>query len=104
MAYGDSTTNWPPVRREDLRCSVLVVSERLSKLETDQGTSCLLNPTDCVKDRLLWWYLEDDRQCWEQAIDVARHHKLMWNNLKKWHDGEGYADKFESFQAAVKAK
>jgi hypothetical protein len=76
--------------------------ERVAELETSMGTIRLLSPTDCIKDRLLWWYLENDRQCWEQALDIAQTHDIQWTNLKTWHQGEGYLEKFDSFRKAVK--
>ena len=78
-----------------------ITSDRVAEFETAAGTIRLLSPTDCVKDRLLWWYLENDGQCWEQALDVANHHKILWDSLKVWHEGEGYADQFDRFRIAV---
>ena len=75
--------------------------ERVAELETSMGTVKLLNPTDCVKDRLLWYYLEKDWQCWEQALDIARQHKVVWRELKAWHEGEGFADRFTEFKDSV---
>ena len=46
-------------------------SERVASLDTAMGTIRLLSPTDTIKDRLLWWYLDGDRQCQEQALDIA---------------------------------
>ncbi len=78
-----------------------IQSEQVAALETDAGTIRLLSPTDSIKDRLLWWYLEKDPQCWEQSLDMARNHKVNWADLKKWHAGEGYADEFATFNQAV---
>ncbi|KAA1193997.1 hypothetical protein F0M18_00700 [Pseudohalioglobus sediminis] len=78
-----------------------IQSEQVAALETDAGTIRLLSRTDSIKDRLLWWYLEQDPQSWEQSLDVARNHKVNWADLKKWHAGEGYADEFETFKQAV---
>jgi len=80
-----------------------ITRERVAEVETAAGTIRLLSPTDCIKDRLLWWYLENDGQCWEQALDIARNHKIKWSNLKAWHQGEGYIDEFNTFRQAVKA-
>jgi hypothetical protein len=75
--------------------------ERVASVKTAVGTIRLLSPTDTIKDRLLWWYLEGDRQCWEQALDIARNHAVDWPDLKKWHAGEGHADRFDTFRAAL---
>ena len=62
-----------------------IPSKRVAELKTSMGNIRLLSPTDCIKDRLLWWYLETDGQCWEQAVDIARNHKVLWADLKTWH-------------------
>lgn len=65
------------------------------------GTVRPLNPTDCVKGRLVQYYLENVRQCREQALDLARQHKVIWRELKRWHGREGFADRFGEFKDAV---
>jgi len=76
-------------------------STRIASIETATGTVRLLNPTDTVKDRLLWFYLERDGQCWQQALDIARNHRIAWRNLKIWHEREGYADEYNRFRGAL---
>lgn len=78
-----------------------ISSDRIASLETRAGTIRLLNPTDTVKDRLLWWYLEGDRQCWEQALDIAENHTIEWQDLEDWHNAEGYAARFADFVSAA---
>ena len=75
-----------------------ITADRVVGLKTSQGTVRLLNPTDCVKDRLLWWYLERDGQCQEQALDITRNHAINWEDLAAWHDAEGYAYLFDAFR------
>jgi len=75
-----------------------ITADRVADLKTSQGTVRLLSPTDCVKDRLLWWYLERDGQCQEQALDIARNHAINWEDLAAWHAAEGYAHLFDTFQ------
>lgn len=79
-----------------------ISSDRIASLETRTGTIRLLSPTDTVKDRLLWWYLEGDRQCWDQALDIAENHAIQWKDLREWHDAEGYADRFADFRGAAR--
>lgn len=76
-------------------------STRIASIETDTGIVRLLNPTDTVKDRLLWYYLEQDGQCWQQALDIARSHTIAWRDLKTWHEREGYADEYARFRGAL---
>ena len=81
-----------------------ITADKISDFKTSQGTVRLLSPTDCVKDRLLWWYLENDGQCREQAFDIARNHAINWEDLAAWHSSEGYAELFEAFRDSAKAK
>jgi hypothetical protein len=76
----------------------LIIESQVAELATSVGTIKLLSPTDCVKDRLLNYYHYQDEQCLEQAKDVARSHPINWSSLKKWHAGEGYADRFQAFR------
>lgn len=78
-----------------------ISSDRIASLATRAGTIRLLNPTDTVKDRLLWWYLEGDRQCWEQALDIAENHTIEWQDLEDRHNAEGYAARFADFVSAA---
>lgn len=79
----------------------LIKESQVAELATPVGTIKLLSPTDCVKDRLLNYYQYQDEQCLEQAKDVARSHPINWSSLKKWHEGEGYADRFQPFKKQV---
>jgi len=80
---------------------IVVQYTRIASIETDTGIVRLLNPTDTVKDRLLWYYLEQDGQCWQQALDIARSHTIAWRDLKTWHEREGYADEYARFRGAL---
>lgn len=79
----------------------LIEKTQVAEKEVSTGTIRLLSPTDAIKDRLLWWYLENDPQCWEQALEIARNHKVRWADLKRWHEGEGYADQLALFRRAL---
>jgi hypothetical protein len=79
----------------------LIRSERVASIETATGTIRLLNPTDTVKDRLLWWYLHGDRQCWEQALDIAQNHRIAWTDLGEWHAEGGYETRFAEFRLFI---
>jgi hypothetical protein len=78
-----------------------ITSSQVAELLTTVGTIKLLSPTDCIKDRLLNYYAYQDQQCLEQAKDVACLHPVNWSSLKKWHAGEGYADRFHAFRRQV---
>ena len=67
----------------------------ISSLPQKTGMLRLLSPTDCVKDRLTWWYHNNDRQGLEQAVAVAQRHRVDIAELRRWSAGEGCAAEFE---------
>ncbi|EAQ98806.1 hypothetical protein [Congregibacter litoralis] len=78
-----------------------VEEQRVAKRETDAGVVRLLNPTDCIKDRLAAYYHWGDVQCFEQALMVARRQAVDWQSLKVWHRREGQAKHFDAFKEAA---
>jgi hypothetical protein len=72
------------------------------ELETKAGVVKLLSPTQCVMDRLAWFYHYNDRQCLDQAIAVAKNQKINLSKIKKWSEGEGSLDKYEVFVSKLK--
>lgn len=78
-----------------------ISNDKIAEIKTELGTVRLLSPTDCIKDRLLWWYLESDGQCWEQALDIARNHPIDWRDLQAWHEAEGYGDQLQIYRNSV---
>ncbi|MCP3984928.1 MAG: hypothetical protein GY723_11100 [bacterium] len=53
------------------------------------GVLRLLHPTECVMDRLSWFIHNADRQCLDQAVQVARRHPVKLKRIEKWARGEG---------------
>ena len=37
----------------------------------------------------------------KQALEIARNHRIVWRNLKTWHEMEGYAEEYTSFRRAL---
>jgi hypothetical protein len=56
--------------------------------ETDLGVLHLLPPTECVMDRLAWYFHSGDVQCLEQAVGVARKHPVDLRRIEAWSEGE----------------
>jgi hypothetical protein len=71
--------------------------------ETDMGAMRLLSPTDCIKDRLTWWFYSGDRQCLKQAALVAAAAPVDLRELRRWSQGEGKAQEFAKIAKAFKA-
>jgi hypothetical protein len=45
--------------------------KQVDEIQTDAGVLRAISPTDCVKDRLTWYYHDKDIECLRQAILVA---------------------------------
>jgi hypothetical protein len=56
--------------------------------ETSMGTLRLLAPTECVMDRLAWYFHDADTECLEQAIQVAMRHPVDLKRIERWARGE----------------
>ncbi len=67
---------------------------RIEDESTKTGILRLLSPTDCVKDRLCWWFHNQDKQCLEQAVAVARETAVDLKELARWSKGEHRAEAF----------
>lgn len=68
-------------------------------LRTDAGVLRLLHPTECVMDRLSWYFHDSDRQCFEQAIQVASRHPIDLGRIERWANKERPhgAERFREF-------
>ena len=66
---------------------VAIGEERIddfAERESETGTLRLLHPTECVMDRLAWYFHDADRQCLEQAVRVARRHPVDLRRVERW--------------------
>ena len=73
-----------------------------STLHRDQLTLNILSATDCVRDRLLWFYLQGtDRSSLQAAVGVAQRHPIDLELVRAWSTREGFADKFAEFERQV---
>jgi len=60
------------------------------KLDTRWGPLRVVTPTLCVMDRLAAFWHWQDRQSWDQAVLVARHHQLEYDTLLVYAVEEGF--------------
>lgn len=71
--------------------------ERVATRQTATGILRLLSPADCIKDRLMWFFLENDRQALEQAVDVGHSNNIDLEDIRRWAINEGEENKFMLF-------
>jgi len=62
----------------------------------------ILNPTDCVKDRLASYIHFNARECLDQAVLVAKKHPVNLNKIKKWCKGEKGESHWNDFLVKLK--
>ena len=74
-----------------------------SKRTTRFGELRLLTPTDCVMDRLAGYYHWKDPQSLDQAVAVARRHKINLPRIERWSRRERSTDRFRDFVALLKS-
>ena len=68
---------------------ITVDARQLETLRTPWGPLRVITPTLCVMDRLAAFCHWRDRQCWAQALLVARSHPVDWPQLQAWAELEG---------------
>ena len=67
---------------------------KVDEITTETGSFKLLSPTDCVKDRLSWYFHANDRECLRQASLVASTNDIDVINIEAWSKREGKHDVF----------
>ena len=72
---------------------------RTEELTFDTGILKVITPTDCVKDRLAWYYHFGDRQCLAQAILVSGDCAIDIEEIGRWSEAEGKLAEFERIRA-----
>jgi len=67
----------------------------IDEIKMETGLLRIISPTDCVKDRLAWYYHSGDKQCLSQAVMVSRDREIDIKEIKRWSEGEGKSKEFE---------
>ena len=66
-----------------------VQHDEIPRLETAWGLLRVITPTLCVMDRLAAYWHWNDRQSWDQAVMVARHTEIDFEDLLDYVQEEG---------------
>lgn len=74
------------------------------QITTIHGKVSLFSPTQCVMDRLAWFYHNNDRQCLDQAVMVAKDHEINMTKAKAWSQNEKSMEKFQIFLERIKVE
>lgn len=65
------------------------------------GRFMLLNPTDCVRQRLSMFYRWGDRNAFYEAVEVVKRHDIDMELVKRWSEWEWCSDKFAEFISTI---
>ncbi len=76
--------------------------KQIDEITTETGVVRIVSPTDCVKDRLAWFYHDNDKECLEQAILVAGRNDVDLRELERWSAAEGKRKAFEVIKHRLK--
>lgn len=78
--------------------------KQIDELKTETGILRIISPTDCVKDRLTWWYHDNDTECLKQAVLVAQNNQIDIQELERWSKGEGKIKQFKQIRKQLEKK
>ena len=72
--------------------------KQVDEIKAPTGILRIISPTDCVKDRLAWFYHNNDTECLEQAVFVAQAQDIDLTEIKRWSQVEGRSDTFKEIK------
>ena len=78
--------------------------KQIDEIEVPTGVLRIISPSDCVKDRLAWFYHENDTECLEQAVLVAEANDIDLAEIRRWSEVEGKIDKFSQIRERLAKK
>ncbi len=79
------------------------VVDSIAELKTPSGVLHLLNPTDCVRQRLAVYYRFSEDDALDDAVRVARSHGVDLKLVERWSHWEWAIDKFHYFMKLLEA-
>lgn len=76
--------------------------KQIDELQTGAGVLRIISPTDCVKDRLTWYYHDKDTECLMQAVLVANYNTIDLKEIERWSKVEGKSREFNSIKEQLR--
>ena len=73
----------------------------VNELKLETGILKVISPTECVKDRLSWYYHMGDQQCLHQAIQVTQNHDVDLSEIRRWSHAEGKLNEFTKIESKL---
>ncbi len=72
--------------------------KQINEIATETGIVRIISATDCVKDRLAWYFHNNDTECLEQAVLVASANDIDIEEVARWAVVEGKQQVFASIR------
>ncbi len=72
--------------------------KQIDEIATQTGVVRIISPSDCVKDRLAWYYHDNDTECLEQAVLVAASNDVNLEEIERWSEVEGKREAFDAIK------
>lgn len=76
--------------------------KQINELQTGAGLLRIISPTDCVKDRLTWYFHDKDTECLRQAVLVANHNIVDLKEIERWSKVEGKSREFNGIKVQLR--
>ena len=76
--------------------------KQIDEITGNTGVVRIISPTDCVKDRLTWYYHDNDTECLEQAVLVAVSNAVDLEEVERWSGVEGKREAFDAIKLRLK--
>jgi hypothetical protein len=73
-------------------------------IRRDDRVLYVLHAVDCVRDRLLWYYFDNDFSALAAAVGVAQAHAIDMQYLRDWSEREGDLEKFRMFNRQISGR
>ncbi|MEI6971563.1 MAG: hypothetical protein WCL44_08595 [bacterium] len=77
--------------------------KQIDEITTETGVVKIISPTDCVKDRLAWYYHDNDTECLEQAVLVAATNDIDLHEIERWSGVEGKREAFDAIKHRLRS-
>lgn len=74
---------------------------QIDEIVTSTGSVRIISPTDCVKDRLAWYYHGNDTECLEQAVLVAQDNVIDLTEIQRWSAAENMESRFDKIKSRL---
>ena len=78
--------------------------KQIDEIQTGVGVLRIISPTDCVKDRLTWYYHDKDTECLRQAALVANCCTIDLNEIERWSKVESKSAAFAHIKVQLQRK